>query len=66
LVEIYRILEAPDGEHWIDSPKNNRRDPSLAVIEAKEAVFFNPFSRVKVINAKTKTVIFETKGARVI
>ena len=57
----YRILFAPDGKHWIDDVKNNRKDPSLAVMQVREFEFFNPFAKTKVINVKTGQAVYETK-----
>ena len=56
---MYRILEAFDGIHWTDNKKNNRKDPSLAVMEINQYASLNPFGKWKLVNVKTKQIIYE-------
>jgi len=58
----YRVIFAPDGEHWIDNKANDYRNPSDAVTEAKTFVGLVPGSKVKVVNTTTGFVVFERSG----
>ena len=58
----YRILFAPDGEHWVNDSVNNRKDPSQAVLEINEFCYFDKFARAKLVNTKTGFVLYERSG----
>ena len=60
----YRIVFAPDGEHWINSSDNNRSDASLAVLEINSSAALSPFSAFKLVNQKTGEVIYEKKPSK--
>lgn len=61
MAETYRILFAPDGKHWIDDKTNNRKNPVEAVQEARHfEAMTNKQARTKVINVKTKFVIYDS------
>jgi hypothetical protein len=56
---MYRILYSPTGTTWLDDPRNSRRDVGRAVTEAQEFIRRCPTGRVRVINARTRYVIWQ-------
>jgi len=58
----FRIVFAPDGEHWIDAKKNTRKDVVGAISEVVEFVDLVPCGKAKVLNYETGKVVFEKEG----
>jgi hypothetical protein len=56
---IYRILFSLDGIRWIDDPRNNKWDVGQAVSQAKEFVHRSPNHKVRVINVRTRYVVWQ-------
>lgn len=57
----YRTVFAPDGEHYIDSAKNDTTDPLKAVMDARELCRAMPTTKAKVINPETRFVIWDSE-----
>jgi hypothetical protein len=56
----YRILYNLPRRGWIDRPRNNRRTVTQAVEEAMEFVKKYPGTAAKVINERTKYLIWQS------
>ena len=60
----YRILFAPDGHHYVDSPDNDREDPAEAIQEARDLLTLNTNGECKLVNTLTKFEIWDSRKER--
>ena len=59
----YRLLFAPDGVHWVNHKDNNvpLEKLSESINEARTFCMTNGFGKVKIINIRTKQVIWSSE-----